>query len=208
MSTSPRGAGAQAQNPPRRRADAERNITAILDAAAACLSRRSQVSMAEVATAAGVGRVTLYAHFSSREVLLEAVLDRAIAQAAAVIEQTRPDDGPADVALQRLVRSSWEVLDRHRGLFEATQREFGAARLRQRHDPAFSRIEALLARGRSEGTIRTDLPLSWLVTAVYALMHAAADDVNTNRLPQRDAGRVLEATVLSAVAMRGEPPTG
>ena len=196
-----RGAGPHPDGAPRRRADAERNIAAILDAAADCLGRQSQVSMADVARAAGVGRVTLYAHFPSRDVLLEAVLDRAIAQAGTVLGQSKPDEGPADDALRRLLRSSWQVLDRHLRLFEVAQRELGPARLREHHDPAVTRIERLLARGREEGAFRADLPLSWLVTCVYTLLHAAADDVNNGRLPQKNAGQVLEATVLSALAV-------
>ncbi|MFI7679505.1 TetR/AcrR family transcriptional regulator [Actinophytocola sp. NPDC049390] len=198
----PRDVGTQPDGPPRRRADAERNIAAILDAATACLSRQPQVSMTEVARAAGVGRVTLYAHFPSREVLLDAVLERTIAQAGAVIEECKPDEGPADEALRRLLRSSWEVLDRYRRLFEVAQRELGPPRLREHHDPAMTRVEKLLTRGQDEGAFRTDLPLGWLVTTVYTLLHAAAEDVNVGRLAQDDAGRILDATVLSALASR------
>ena len=50
----------------RRRSDAERSIAAIVGAAVEAFGRRSDVSMSEIATAAGVGRVTLYAHFPSR----------------------------------------------------------------------------------------------------------------------------------------------
>ena len=58
--------GHQAPNPDawrpeatRRRADAERNIAAILEAGLACFSRNPDASLAEVAQAAGVGRITL-----------------------------------------------------------------------------------------------------------------------------------------------------
>lgn len=44
-----------------KRADAQRNIEAILDAAAVCLSGNPEASIAEIAQTAGVGRVTLYA---------------------------------------------------------------------------------------------------------------------------------------------------
>jgi AcrR family transcriptional regulator len=188
----------------RRRADAERSIAAILDAAATSLSAQPQISMAELARVAGVGRVTLYAHFPSREAVLEAVLERAITQAGAVLEESRPEEGPADEALRRLLRSSWQVLDRHRRLFEVAQRELGPVRLREYHDPAIDRIDKLIARGRRDGVFRTDLPPRWLVTTVYTLLHAAAEDVNAERLPQQDAGRVLEATLLAALA----PPPG
>ncbi|PZG15983.1 TetR/AcrR family transcriptional regulator [Nonomuraea aridisoli] len=52
-----------------RRADAERNIAAILDAATRLISADPTVSVADIAKAAGVGRVTLYGHFPSRKAL-------------------------------------------------------------------------------------------------------------------------------------------
>ena len=62
-----------------RRADAQRNIAAILTAAAECLGRDPSASTSEIAKAAGVGRVTLYGHFPSRAELVDAVFVQAIA---------------------------------------------------------------------------------------------------------------------------------
>jgi AcrR family transcriptional regulator len=186
----------------RRRADAERSIAAILDAALACFAKRPEPSMSDIARAAGVGRVTLYAHFPSRTAVLEAALDRAVAEAGTVIDAAIHDDDPADRALAALVRSSWQVLDRYRRLFEAAQRGLDAEPLRRHHDPALVRVESLIARGRTEGVFRTDLPIRWLVTTFYGLIHAAAEDVNAGRLDAADAPRLVEATLLSALAPR------
>ena len=48
------------------RADARRNVAAILDAAVLCLTRNPDASIADIAEAAGVGRVTVYGHFKTR----------------------------------------------------------------------------------------------------------------------------------------------
>ena len=56
-----------------RRTDAARNREAILDAARGLLGEGSEVSMAAVARAAGVGRSTIYRHFTGRDDLLEAL---------------------------------------------------------------------------------------------------------------------------------------
>ncbi|WP_112263113.1 TetR/AcrR family transcriptional regulator [Lentzea terrae] len=183
----------------RRRADAERNIAAILDAALVLFTEDPQASMAAIARAAGVGRVTLYAHFASREVLLEAVLNRTIAEAGEVIKTAAPEEGSPVEALRRLLRTSWQVLDKHRKLFDLAQRELGPVRLRQRHREVVDHVEGLLARGQREGVIRADLPMNWLVTTVYSLLHAAAEDVNTGQLQAEDAADVLEATLLPAL---------
>jgi TetR/AcrR family transcriptional regulator, mexCD-oprJ operon repressor len=66
-----------------RRAIAERNVEAILDAAEQLLERRSQATIAAVAKEAGVSRVTVYAHFATREKLLEAIVERAVERATA-----------------------------------------------------------------------------------------------------------------------------
>ena len=190
---------------PRRRADAERNIAAILDAALECFSDDPQATMADIARAAGVGRVTLYAHFSSREHLLEAALDRAlveVAEAGAAVDAGDAPGTPADEVLARQIHSSWWVLDRHRQLFAAAERALPPQRLRDRHAPALGDFDTLLARGQAEGTFRTDLPVGWLVTVIYSLFHAAAEDVNVGRLPREQAAAVLEATLLPLLAAR------
>jgi TetR/AcrR family transcriptional regulator, mexCD-oprJ operon repressor len=78
---------------PRRRADAERSIARILDAAVDALGEDQEASMAEIARRAGVVRATIYVHFPTREALLEAVTERALAETVAVINNAEPDRG-------------------------------------------------------------------------------------------------------------------
>ncbi len=185
---------------PRRRADAERNIAAIVDSGLELFATRSNVSMADVAAEAGVGRVTLYAHFPSREQLLQAVVERALAEAHDLLQVDDFDTGPADLLLARLVRKSWHTLDRYRRLRAVAQAELGEQRLREHHDRAdiAERLRHLVARGQRQGVFRSDLPVGWLVTTTFSLLHAAADEVTAGRLAPSDAPDVLEAT-LSAV---------
>ena len=52
------------------RSDSLRNRDAILEAAADCLTANPNASLADIAQAAGIARITLYGHFASRSDLL------------------------------------------------------------------------------------------------------------------------------------------
>ena len=193
----PRGSGRR-----RLRADAERNIDAILDAALERITASGEANMAAIARAADVSRVTMYSHFSTREALVEAVVERAVADGEQVFAEIGLADRPAPEVLAVLIRANWQTLNRYRDLYTAAVRLLPAARLRALHTPLFGPIKKLVARGQSEGDLRTDLPLDWLVATIYGLMHQAAQEVNARRLSARRAGDVVTATVLSAITKR------
>ncbi len=188
----------------RRRADAERNIAAILDTARDLFARGASPSMSEIARAAGVGRVTLYAHFTSREVLLEAVVERAITETNQTLHALELDAEAADTALTRIIQAAWPILDRHRRLRTAAIAVLGPERLRRHHDQAFHHVERVITRGQHDGVFRTDLPYDWLVTTLYAILHAAADEVDAGRLTAAAAPDLIAATVLPL--LRGLDP--
>ncbi len=186
-----------------RRADARRNIASILDAALRCFARDPNASVADIAQAAGVGRVTLYGHFSSRAELVDAVLTRTIEHADAVLDATDTAGDPRE-ALTRLVASSWQIVDQFRSVLLAAQHELPAGQIRNRHDRILRRVQTLIERGQRAGVFRTDLPKRWLLTTVYSVMHAAAGEVEAGTLDPKNAPRVIVATLLAALTPPGE----
>jgi TetR/AcrR family transcriptional regulator, mexCD-oprJ operon repressor len=182
----------------RRRATAERNVEAILDAAGRLLEERRDASIAAVAAAAGVSRVTVYAHFPTREALLEAVVKRTVRHATATLEAAEPDAGDPVEALERIVAAGWSELERNEAIARAASAEIASdARLRA-HETAFRPVRRLVERGQRDGAFRTDLPVDWLVAVLFALMHAAADEVRAGRLDPADAPRALGASLRAA----------
>lgn len=191
--------GRASQSQPRRRADAERNIAAILRAAREMFGRGEVPAMNDIARAAGVGRVTLYAHFASREELLDTVVERAITDTDETLTALRLDDDPPEVAVERVVRTSWHVLDTYRRLYTLALAELGPDRLRRHHNRVLRHFERLIARGQDTGTFRTDLPSDWLIASFYAVLHAAANEVNAGRLAASEVPDLLTSTVLSII---------
>jgi AcrR family transcriptional regulator len=91
-----------------RKATAERNVAAIVDAGERLLRSDREPTISAVAAEAGVSRPTVYAHFKDRTAIVEAIVARAVERAMAAVRSARPDEGPPADALERLIAESWE----------------------------------------------------------------------------------------------------
>lgn len=185
------------------RADARRNIEAILEAATSCLARDPDASVNEIAKAAGVGRVTLYGHFENRAALVSAVVDRAVSESDAAMGDLDLTGDPV-AALVRLIEASWTVTYRFGALVVAAEQALPDAELMEAHAPLSKRVELLFERGRREGTFRTDVPTSWLVTMAHAVVHTAANAVYDGRVEADDAPRLITTTMLGVITSPGD----
>lgn len=185
------------------RADAARNVTAILDAAERLLADDVSASMAAIAAEAGVGRVTVYAHFANRADLVDAVLVRAMVAADSELRGVDTTGDPRE-ALGRLVVASWRIVERNRWMLAAAHGELTESHLRSNHDRVLRRLTSVLARGQRQGVFRNDLPRRWLVTVAYTLMHGAAEEVSRGRVKPEAVPRLILDTLLPALtAARG-----
>jgi AcrR family transcriptional regulator len=196
-----------ATEPPRRRADAERSIARILDAALDALASDPDASMAEIARRAQVVRATIYAHFPTREALIDAVRERAMHEVGAAIEAAEPDRGdPAD-ALRRILASTWRELGRFHALVSITT-QLPHADVRAKHHSVLARLEPLIARGQADNRFRPDVPASWHLSMLMGLIHAASAELQAGRIDSRHAEDALVSTVLGALSLPDEHITG
>ena len=176
------------------RADAQRNRAQILDTAVAALASDPMASVAEIARAAGVGRVTLYGHFASRDELLHAVALHVMRQVETELGSV-PLDGDPLTALERLASTSWKLIDRFQGVVSAMARGTEAGRSREDHDHVLDAVRGLIARGQATGDIRTDQSVDWLTSCLYSVLHNAGAEVRAGRIGEADVERFLPGTV-------------
>ena len=106
------------QDQPRERADAARNRVRILAAASSLFAARDprQVTMEDIARAAGVGRGTLYRRYPDRAAIAVALLDAHERELQAKLLRGEPPLGPgADPAarLAAFYAAMIELLERH-----------------------------------------------------------------------------------------------
>ena len=186
----------------KRRADAERNIQAIINAALEALADDPDASMAEIARRAGVVRATIYMHFPTREALLDAVMEDAVAQVAEATRGAEPTRGEPEEALRRVLSATWQKLSDFQTLLAINTSRLSAKELHRRHQPVMTQFVPLIERGQEKGVFRSDLPVSWHLAMIRAIAHAASAEARSGRIPASQVEPAMLATALAAVSPR------
>jgi AcrR family transcriptional regulator len=188
-----------------RRADARQNAEKIVRAAVSCLGRNAEASMNDIAQEAGVGRVTLYAHFPSREALVEAALIRLLAQGDEVLEAVDLSGDPGD-GLRALMESGWLLLAQAASVLQAAQTTLPPGRVQELHAKPEQRVHDLIRRGQTAGAFRADISADLLASALHHILHGAAGDVAAGRLDPADAPRFVAEMALAVCAVPATAP--
>ncbi|WP_328396671.1 TetR/AcrR family transcriptional regulator [Nocardia sp. NBC_00416] len=137
------------------RADAARNRSLVIDAAAVELAERGiEVSIARIAARAGVAKGTVFNHFPTKEDLIAAIFADQLAALSATGEAllTQPDP---ERALLEFIIAGAELQAGDRSLCAATARDHPAVRAAA--DRLADIAERLTAQARQTGAIRPDI---------------------------------------------------
>lgn len=154
--------------------------------------------MTDIANEAGLGRVTIYGHFTTRADLIEVVARRVLDQANRVLTDIDLS-GDASGALARLVEASWRVTIRSGSLVVAAEKALPTHVVREAHAGELEdRVSDFLAGAQRTGSFRSDLSTDWLVATFHATLHAAANEIDAGRLDADAAAGVITATLLGA----------
>ena len=165
------------QAPRRVRADARRNIDALLEAAAAVFATSGvDAPVREVATKAGVGVGTVYRHFPQRSDLVAAVFRHEVDACADAAPVLAAEHAPGE-ALARWLQRYTSFIATKRGLAAALHSgdpAFDAlpAYFDQRFRPA---LGSLLEAAVEAGEVRADVEPGDLLRAVANLCLAGSD---------------------------------
>jgi AcrR family transcriptional regulator len=167
-----------ADRPPRRRrADAQRNVDALLEAARKVFDTSGVDAPAkEITDLAGLGVGTLYRHFPQRSDLVKAVVQTgidAVADAGPELSATHPPDE----ALTRWIDRFTDLLATKRGLASALHSgdpafESLPGYFHQRLGPT---LAALLDAAAADGAIRDDVDAEDLMYAITLLCQPLPD---------------------------------
>jgi AcrR family transcriptional regulator len=164
---------------PRRRADARRNETALLDAAAAAfVADGVDAPVRDIAARAGVGVGTVYRHFPTRADLIVAVYRHQVEACVEAGETALVDGSDPYQALARWIDMFVDFLVTKHGLAAALRSD--SAQFDSLHAWFIDRLvpvcERLLTAAAAAGQIRSDLTAFELMFAVGNLCVGADSD--------------------------------
>ena len=155
------------------RSDAQRNRTALLDVARAFVDRGEPALLNAVAHEAGVGVGTAYRHFPTQQHLLEALAIDALED---MLDQVRAAVVLSDAAdaLRGVVTAAFRSMVDDAALGDLlTNGGFSCADTAALAGDLVVSVDALLARGRTEGIVRSDVDADDLRRLLCGLREAA-----------------------------------
>ena len=159
-----------------------RDLTAaaIIDSAATILAERGDAaSMEEIASAAGVGRATLYRYFPNREELLSAMAAASVQELAARIKEANLEAVPFEEAIARLARaiiatgSKYTALSGDSAKYANAHPDFDVE--------VIEPVRALFRRGIADGSLREAFPPDVLMDLFSGLVKGALDTTASGR---------------------------
>ncbi|WP_209009329.1 TetR/AcrR family transcriptional regulator [Pseudovibrio japonicus] len=181
----------------------------LLEAAVRVLNTQPRASLADIAEAAGVKRVTLHRVVGTREELLRDVALRALQQmddavSAAIKGKRKPFE-----QLKAIVTALVPIADSCHFLWNGPDvgNEPDITQEIQRHD---KQLRDLIDRAKAEGDILSFLPNSWVMASLDAVVYAAANTVETDNIPLTDASALAIQTLFGGITkkVKGGQPAG
>ncbi|MEU6705626.1 TetR/AcrR family transcriptional regulator [Streptomyces wuyuanensis] len=173
----------------------------LLDAAVPVLMRDRGASMKEIATAAGVSRTTLIRFFPTRDVLMDALSRRAVAEATRALDAAALESDPVREAFAALTQGFVPIAQVW-GLVYTDRQVLAVPGMRDAADRIGERIDAFFARGQSEGFFRQDVPAQWISYSFSGLAETATELIREGLMGPKQAPGYLARLLLDGAAAR------
>ncbi|MEU6270022.1 TetR/AcrR family transcriptional regulator [Saccharopolyspora shandongensis] len=179
------------------RADAARNLEAVLTTGARMLAADPAASISAIAAEAGVDRRTVYRRFASREELLAAIYEARLEAIEQAISDARLREAPVAVALHRYVEG---IIAVNRKWPVELTRMRAEETIRERRERMSREVDVFLRRAEDEGLLRPGFPDEWASSLLPQLMH-----LGSQRLPHLNAAQAADVVVDTLLRGIGEP---
>jgi len=171
----------------------------ILDGAARVFSRQgADANMTDIAVEAGVARATVYRHFPSRQALLDRLVDRAAREAGDRLQAARIVEVPLREAVVRSIRALVDVGD----YVTVLARAWGTTDGDQLDEAVAGPLHRMVERGQADGTLRGDVPASWLADSLVGMILAVL--ASPTKQGREDTVDTIAGLFLEGAALRDD----
>ncbi len=141
------------------------------------------MSLEAIARDAGVGIGTLYRHFPSRDLLVEAVYRAELAEVAAAAGELLQRD-PPKTALRRWMDRYANFVAAKRGMAESLRGivDSGAVKHSQTRSSIVGAVDLLLRAGAADGSLRSDVVADDVVSSLLGIFLVSGSPDQTGRM--------------------------
>ncbi|ACU72562.1 transcriptional regulator, TetR family [Catenulispora acidiphila DSM 44928] len=173
----------------------------ILDVALELLGQNPDAGMADIASAAGVVRRTVYGYFPARADLVHTLARRAVDEVVAVLTQVNAAQAPPEEVWTDFITHLWPLARRYRVLLALRRGEYGEE-IHALLGPVDEILANLVHRGQDHQVFGRHLPPTVLSQVAYAAVFAIADSSLSNPTLNARAATITSLLILGVPEAR------
>ncbi|MDV6232787.1 TetR/AcrR family transcriptional regulator [Rhodococcus cercidiphylli] len=182
------------------RRDARSNRARILHVAQGVLADNPDATINDVAAAAGVVRRTVYAHFASREALIDGIAVEAAERISAALNRVPAADESAVTVFVRQTLALARVGDQYRLLLAVARSDLGHNSIHDLLTPMRESAAAVIRRGQREGVFSSYLAAEVLILNIEAIALSILDATNAGLIGDPAGAATTSSLVLLGIA--------
>jgi len=181
----------------------QRTRALIIETATQILSKNAQVTLNDIADAAGIGRATLHRHFKNRDELMNVLTREALRETEEACAPVMAQASSAKEALEVMFKAIIPLGNRYSFLAN----EFSVMSdpdIQKAYQRQLSAVSDLVSALKAEGNIASDVPNAWVTSAIDGLIYSAWSSVEEGYVARRDAGPLAVRTLLSGLGQQSK----
>ncbi len=183
--------------PKRTHAKTAQSRSLIEDAGIKVLLRNPDAAMSEIALAAGVGRATLYRHFESRDVLIQADAVKCLEETDEVLAPLKAQEIKGKAAISATIDLLMPMASRFRFLMRLQSIAYENKTAVKIYKRQLGELSQLVHQAHDAGEFRRDLPVTWIVSSFDALLNNAWHLVQIGDMTPDEAASAFKKSFFS-----------